>query len=101
MGQLKRFNDVERFLEDDEARGFAERQRDVFAGKIRVGSAKDDLQLWVNLPDPRGSFDAVPARGHAHIHEGQRIGPLVCKGALNKGQSLLALVGRINAVMWT
>src|ERR1051325_4630673 len=95
VGQLKRFDVVERFLEDKQAIGLAHLGPHLRPGVIRVRSADRDLEFGVNLPDARDRFDPVPTRWHAHVHEGHRVRARLGEGLLDQFKRLLALHGGI------
>jgi len=97
MRQLKDLHGLKRLLEDEQVVGVAQPARHVIPRIVRVGRADDRLEFGRTLPDAFQRFDAVPARRHAHIHEGQRIGIPLVQRFLHHLQRFLALVGGVKS----
>ena len=96
MGELQHFDGVKRFFKDDEAVALAEPFNHFLPGIIRIGGADDDLDVRIDLENPVGGFNSIPARGHAHIDERERI--RACGGARIRDhfQALFAAKGGID-----
>jgi hypothetical protein len=94
--ELEHLDVVERLFQNHEIVGLADLADHFLPRVVGVGGADDDLQLGIHFPDPADRLDAVPARGHAHIHECHRIRPAFVERVLHLGESLLALEGRVD-----
>jgi hypothetical protein len=94
-GELIDLDGVEGFLEDQQAIGEAELGRDLLPGVVGVSGADDDLEIRIDGPEALDGLKAVPAGGHAHVHERDRVGAFCLEGGLQLLEALLALEGRV------
>jgi hypothetical protein len=92
MGQLLDLDIVERFFEHHEAFGVGEAGAHLIPGIVGIGGADDDLEGGIDGPESADGFDAVPAWGHADVHEGEGEGLEVDDGLVDEVEGVLSLV---------
>ena len=72
-GDLTNFGHVEGLFQDEHAVRRAKPLLDVVPAVIRVCRADNDLDVGIALKDLLDRLQSVPARWHAHIHDGERV----------------------------
>jgi len=86
------FDVVEWFFQDQQAVVGVQAKQQVIPGVVRVGGAHHHLQIGGDFPQLFNGLGTVPALGHAHVDEGQGIGPLLRHGAGQQAQAFLAAI---------
>lgn len=94
-GHLADFDGIEGFFQNQQAIAQFQAFVDVFPGIVGIGGAKRHLQLGIDLPQPFDGFQPVPARRHAHVDEGHRIGHVIGQRRLDLVQGFEALKRRV------
>ena len=90
-GKLKDFDVVEGLAQNHEAVACSQGCDNLLPRVVGIGRAKDNLERGLNLPEMLDGFYAIPAWVHAHVHEGDAVGPALSEGFLGEDESVLAL----------
>ncbi|KDB50728.1 hypothetical protein X805_37150 [Sphaerotilus natans subsp. natans DSM 6575] len=94
--ELADLDGVEGLLQDQQPVAHVQPREHLLPGVVGIGGADDDLQPRVFLPQPLDGLDAIPARRHAHVDEGHRVGSAGGAGGLHHRQRLAPLQRRVD-----
>src|SRR5437016_9811220 len=71
---LQDLDRLEGLLDHDELVGVPEPREELQPVVVGVGGADDDLYVRIDLPQVLDGLQPIPARGHPHVHESDRVG---------------------------
>jgi len=84
--------------QDEEPVSSAQRSTNIFPTIVGIGRRDYHQELWIELPHLADGLDAVAARRHADIDEGDRIGTSFGQGLLNETDRIISLKGGVDFV---
>src|ERR1700722_16459646 len=92
---LYNFDNLKRFLYDQQFIRMAQPSGDVHPVVVRVRRADRDLKVGIDIPEPFDRFQSVPSRRHAHVHKSHGVGSTRGECCLYSLEPGLALQGKI------
>ena len=93
---LQDLDRLEGLLDHDELVGVPEPREELQPVVVGVGGADDDLHVRIDHPQVLDGLQPIPARGHPHVHESDRVGTALRKRRARELDAIASLQRRVD-----